>query len=44
MDQVTGAAKKIAEDAYNSAKAGLTIGMDVGTFAFVVVLINNSSK
>lgn len=44
MDQVTGAAKKIAEDAYHSAKTGLQIGLFVGAIAFVYTLATNSSK
>lgn len=44
MDNVTEAAKKVAEDAYASAKAGLKIGLFVGTIAFVFTLVANSSK
>jgi hypothetical protein len=44
MDQVTGAAKKIAEDAYESAKTGLKIGLFVGAIAFVYTLATNASK
>lgn len=44
MDHVTGGAKKVAGDAFESAKSGLKIGLFVGAIAFVVVLIKNTSK
>lgn len=44
MDNVTAAAKKIAEDAARAAGTGLSIGLFVGAIAFIYTLTSNSSK